>query len=111
MSNHPVGTMIKGRVAAQKLEGAGWGLFFIWIGLRCLRILTRRVRLVRYQLSQEKHRTQQNPSHADSFPAGLWEPSRNSGGWPCRPSTGKVALKSRNLSSAREYKQTGENPD
>lgn len=36
MTNHSVGTMIDGRVAAQKLEGIAWGFFFIWIGIAFL---------------------------------------------------------------------------
>ena len=36
MTNHIVGTVGVGRATAQKLEGLGWGLFFIWIGIASL---------------------------------------------------------------------------
>ena len=35
MTNH-VGTMVDGRITAHKLDIAGWGLFFIWIGIAFL---------------------------------------------------------------------------
>lgn len=36
MASHSVGAITGGRVAAHKLEGMAWGLFFIWIGLAFL---------------------------------------------------------------------------
>ena len=36
MTNHAVVSMVDPRVAAQKLEGIAWGLFFIWIGIAFL---------------------------------------------------------------------------
>jgi hypothetical protein len=35
MTNH-VGTMADGGITAHKLDVAGWGLFFIWIGIAVL---------------------------------------------------------------------------
>jgi hypothetical protein len=32
MTSH-VGTLVDGRITAHKLDIAGWGLFFIWIGI------------------------------------------------------------------------------
>ncbi len=36
MASHIVVSMADPRVAAQKLEGIAWGLFFIWIGIAFL---------------------------------------------------------------------------
>lgn len=36
MASHSVATVIDGRTAAHKLDGAAWGLFFIWVGIAFL---------------------------------------------------------------------------
>lgn len=36
MASHSVARIIDGRTAAHRLDGAAWGLFFIWIGIAFL---------------------------------------------------------------------------
>lgn len=36
MANNVIGPVVDGRIKARKLDVAGWGLFFIWIGIAFL---------------------------------------------------------------------------
>jgi hypothetical protein len=46
MANHFIGTAVDGRVTAHKLDIAGWGLFFVWIGIALLANLSWGIGLV-----------------------------------------------------------------